>query len=99
MIVELAILEARDGASPGMREGLTRAREIIARSPGYLGSSFQQSIERPERFVLYIKWSTVADHTHGFRKGPLFPEWRSHWSQYLCGTPDVLHYEVFAGDE
>lgn len=99
MIVEMAILEAKPGEAAGMREGLTRAREIISQSPGYLGSSFQESIERPERFVLSIKWSTVSDHTEGFRKGPLFPVWRSHWAQHLGGTPDVLHYEVFAGDE
>ena len=99
MIVEMAILEAKPGAAAGMREGLARARAVISRSPNYLGSSFYESIERPERFVLYIKWKSVADHTEGFRKGPLFPEWRSHWAEYLGGTPDVLHYDVFAGDD
>jgi heme-degrading monooxygenase HmoA len=99
LIVELAILEAKAGEAVGMREGLTRARAIIARSPGYLGSSFHQSIERPERFALYITWETVADHTVGFRKGPLFPEWRAQWAEYLGGTPDVLHYQIIAGED
>ncbi len=98
MVVEIAILEAKPGEADAMRAGLERARSVISQSPGYRGSAFQQSIERPERFVLYIKWDSVEDHTEGFRKGPLFPEWRSHWGQHLAGPPDVFHYNVFAGE-
>jgi hypothetical protein len=47
--------------------------------------------------VLYITWDSLADHLEGFRKGTLFPEWRSHWAHHLTGTPDVQHYEVIAG--
>ena len=99
MVVEIAILEAKPGQADAMREGLARARAVISRANGYRGSVFQQSIEKPERIVLYIKWESVPDHTEGFRKGPLFPEWRAHWGEYLVGTPDVLHYNVFAGEE
>jgi hypothetical protein len=81
-----------------MREGLRLAREVIGQSPGYLGSAFHQSVERPERFVLCIQWATIEDHTEGFRKGPLFPRWRSFWAEYMAGPPDVLHYQVFAGE-
>jgi heme-degrading monooxygenase HmoA len=81
-----------------MREGLKKARAIISQSPGYLGSDFHQSIERPEKFVVTIQWATVEDHTEAFRKGPLFPQWRAHWAEYMAGPPDVLHHEVFAGN-
>jgi quinol monooxygenase YgiN len=97
LVVEIVNLEAKPGEAEAMREGLQRAREVIAQSPGYLGSAFHQSIERPERFVLYIQWATVEDHTEGFRKGPLFPQWRAHWAAHMAGPPDVLHYNVFAG--
>ncbi len=98
MVVEVVNLEAKPGQSDAMREGLRKARDVISQSPGYIGSAFHQSIERPERFVLYIKWKTVEDHTEGFRKGPLFPVWRAHWAEFMGGPPDVLHYDVFAGD-
>jgi heme-degrading monooxygenase HmoA len=97
VIVEIVNLEAKNGQADAMREGLRKAREVISQSPGYRDSSFHQSIERPERFVLYIHWDTVEDHTEGFRKGPLFPRWRSFWADYMAGPPDVLHYQVFAG--
>jgi heme-degrading monooxygenase HmoA len=98
MIVEMAILEAKAGQADQLRHGLRKAREVISQSPGYLGSVFHQAIERPERIVLYIQWESVAAHTEGFRKGPLFSEWRSHWAEHMAGSPDVLHYEIFAGE-
>ena len=97
MVVEIAILEAKPGEADNMRKGLEAARKIISQANGYIDSTFQQGIEDPNRFVLYIKWQTVEDHTNGFRQGPLFPEWRSHWAQYMGGTPNVQHYQVFAG--
>jgi len=97
MVVEIAILEARPGEADNMRKGLEAARKVISQAKGYIDSTFQQGIEDPNRFVLYIKWQSVEDHTNGFRQGPLFPEWRSHWAQYMTGTPNVQHYQVFAG--
>ena len=97
MIVELAILRARPGTADQMRAGLQAARAVISRAEGYRGSTFHQGIEDPQRFVLRIEWDSVEAHTEGFRGGPLFPEWRSHWGEYLDGTPDVQHYQVVAG--
>src|SRR5947209_2563298 len=97
MIVEIAIFEAKPGEADQMREGLTRARDVISRSPGYRDSHFHQAIEKPERFVLSIEWEKLEDHTEGFRKGPLLAEWRSHWYRFLGNTPEVLHYQRFVG--
>jgi quinol monooxygenase YgiN len=97
VIIELAILRAKEGQEGAMREGLRAARAVVSQSPGCLGSTFHQGIEDPRRFVLRIEWESVEAHTQGFRGGPLFPQWRSHWGQFMDGTPDVQHYEVIAG--
>ena len=97
MIVELAILRAKEGTADQMRAGLQAARAVISQAQGYRGSTFQQGIEDPHRFVLRIEWDSVEAHTEGFRGGPLFPQWRSHWAEYMEGTPDVQHFQVFAG--
>ena len=97
MIVELALLRAKEGTADRMRAGLQAARAVISQAEGYRGSEFTQGIEDPHRFVLRIEWDSVEAHTEGFRGGPLFPTWRSHWGEYLDGTPEVQHYEVFAG--
>lgn len=97
MIVEIAHLEAKPGDADAMREGLAKGRAVLARSKGYRESAFLQSIEKPERFVLYVTWDTVEDHLDA-RKAAHFAEWRSCWVDHMVGTPDVLHYHTFAGE-
>ena len=97
MIVELAIIRAKNGEAEKMREGLRAARAVLERAAGYRGSSFHQGIEDQQRFALRIEWDSVDAHMKGFRDGPLFPEWRSHFGQYIDGAPDVMHFNVIAG--
>ena len=99
MIFEIAQLRAKAGHADQMREGLTRARAVISRSPGYLGSTFVQGIEDPLRITLLIQWDSIESHMKGFREGPLFAEWRSHWAEHMDGPPDVQHYSPFAGPQ
>ena len=97
MIVEIALIRAKQGQADQMRAGLTAARAVISHAQGYQDSTFQQGIEDPHRFVLCIRWDSVEAHMKGFREGPLFPQWRSHFGHLIDGTPDVMHFEVFAG--
>ena len=97
MIVELAIIRAQTGKADAMRQGLQAARAVISQAEGYRGSVFHQGIEDPQRFVLRVEWDSVEAHMKGFREGPLFPQWRSHFGQLIDGTPDVSHFEVIAG--
>jgi heme-degrading monooxygenase HmoA len=97
MIVELAIIRAKAGEADRMRDGLRAARGVLSRAGGYLGSTFHQGIEDPQRFVLRIEWQSVEAHTKGFREGPLFPEWRSHWADSMDGSPEMSHFQVIAG--
>ena len=97
MIVEIATIRAKAGQAEQMRAGLRAARAVFAQAPGYRGSTFHQGVEDPHRFRLRIEWDTVEAHTQGCRGGPLFPQWRSHWAEYMEGTPDVGHFEVIAG--
>ncbi|HXX69152.1 MAG TPA: antibiotic biosynthesis monooxygenase [Polyangiaceae bacterium] len=96
MIVEIARLKAKPGAGESLRGGLRAARAVIAQAAGYRGSVFHRGIEEPDSFLLRIEWETLEAHTAGFRQSRLFPEWRSHFADFLDGAPDVRHYEVFA---
>ena len=81
MIVELAILRAKPGAADADAGGAAGRACRHRPAEGYRGSTFHQGIEDPQRFVLRIEWDTVEAHTEGFRGGPLFPQWRSHWAR------------------
>ncbi|HLK89593.1 MAG TPA: antibiotic biosynthesis monooxygenase [Polyangia bacterium] len=97
MVVELAILKAKAGAAQQLADGLRAARPVLSRAAGYLGSVFYQGIEDPDTVVLHIEWETLEAHTEGFRQGPLFPEWRSHFGHLLAGPPEVTHHLPIAG--
>src|SRR5688500_15276640 len=92
MIIEVAIIEAQPGQGDAMEAGLTLARDVICQAAGYRRSTFHRGIEDRDRFVLYISWDSVADHEDGFRKGPLFPQWRSHFGHLMKPGPDVSHF-------
>ena len=96
MIIEIALLQARAGASDALRAGLQTAQAVIARAPGYLGSAFHQGIEEPDSFLLRIEWESVDAHMVGFRQSPLLAEWRGHFAHLLDGAPKVTHYQVFS---
>jgi len=97
MVTEIAHLKARAGAADQLARGLRAARSVIARAPGYRGSVFFQGVESPESILLQIEWETLEDHVPGFRQGPLFAEWRSHFQHLLEGAPTVSHYTPFIG--
>jgi heme-degrading monooxygenase HmoA len=96
MVIEVAILQALPGQGDAMEAGLRTARAVISRATGYRDSTFHRGVEDRDLFVLYITWDSVEAHEVGFRGGPLFPEWRSHFGHVLTPKPDVAHYTVFA---
>ena len=97
MFVEIALLKAKSGEAERLREGLRAARPVIASAAGYRGSVFYQGVESPESFILRVEWETLEAHMQGFREGPRFAEWRSHFQAFLDGPPAMTHYQPIAG--
>lgn len=98
MIVEIGIIEAKEGQGDALEAGLKKAREVISQAEGYRGSTFHRCIEHPDRCVISIQWDSVEAHMKGFREGPLFPQWRANFADLMAGPPNVAHYNVFAGN-
>ncbi|HVT08467.1 MAG TPA: antibiotic biosynthesis monooxygenase [Polyangia bacterium] len=97
MYVEIVLLKAKSGDAERLREGLRAGRAVIASAAGSRGSVFYQGVESPESFLLHIEWDTLEAHTVGFRQGPLFPQWRSHFQAFLESPPNMSHYQPIAG--
>jgi heme-degrading monooxygenase HmoA len=97
VIVEIALLTAKPGLEDQVREGLRRARAVIARAPGYKDSVFHQGLEEPRSFILRMEWETLEAYRESFRQLPLLTEWRSHFHHLLDGPPKVMPYVAIAG--
>ena len=98
MIVEMAILEAKPGEADAMREGLTRARDVISQSKGFRSARLVRGIERPGTFLLLVEWETLEDHTEGFRGSPEYEQWRALLHHFYDPFPTVEHYESVTTD-
>ena len=97
MIVEVVHLHAKPDEADALQAGLTAARAVISQSPGYLDSTFHRGIEEADTFLLIIRWTDVDAHMVGFREGPLFAQWRSHFAHHLASPPKMSHFVAFAG--
>ena len=95
MILEVADIRIQPGQNAAFEEALQYALTTVAsQASGMQGFSVTRGIESPERYILQIVWTTLEDHTVGFREGPLFPEWRAIIGPFFAAPPSVEHFSL-----
>ncbi len=94
MILELATIDIKQGTNADFETNLAQAQYVISKSEGYIGHEFQKCMERDNRYILLIKWTTLEAHTEGFRGSELFKEWRALIGPFFENPPLVEHYEL-----
>jgi heme-degrading monooxygenase HmoA len=97
MILELADIRIHPGQNAAFEEAIQRGLQtVIHNAKGFQGYKVNRGIESPERYVLQVFWSTLEDHTVGFRQSPAFAEWRAIVGPFFAGAPVVEHFELLA---
>ena len=76
MVLEIAILNVRAGQEAEFERAFCQAAPIISSMKGYQSHELQRCIEKPNRYLLLVRWRTLEDHTDGFRKSGPYQEWR-----------------------
>lgn len=89
--IELATFKAKPDQADAMAAAMPLAAEVIATAPGCLGATAMRCIERPDQFTLRVEWTEVQKH-FDFRDSALFPEYRSHFGEYLEEVIGFAHY-------
>jgi len=95
-VLEVARLDVRPGQETEFEAAFARARAIIEASPGFQGLELRRCVELANRYVLLVRWATLADHTVGFRQGPHYAEWKSLLHHFYDPFPEVEHYVALA---
>ncbi len=93
MILEVALLDVRDGEAGDFEAAFRQASPIIASMPGYVSHELQRCIENPSRYVLLVRWESLEDHTIGFRQSPQYQEWKRLLHHFYDPFPTVEHFE------
>jgi heme-degrading monooxygenase HmoA len=92
MILEVAILNVRDGADAAFEAAFREASSIIASMPGYLSHELRPCIEAAGRYLLLVHWRRLEDHTIGFRQSTDYQRWRELLHHFYDPFPTVEHY-------
>ena len=96
-VLEVAPLSVRSGQESAFEAAFAKAQAIIATMPGYLGHELGRCLERPNEFILLVRWSTLEAHEVGFRCSPQYLEWKSMLHHFYEPFPNVSHYSTVHG--
>ena len=91
MVLEVAIIDVRDGAQAEFEAAYAQARELVASTPGWQSMRMTHGIETPTRYVLLVEWDSVEAH-EDFRASERFGQWRALIGPHFAGPPHVEHF-------
>lgn len=97
MILELADFLIHPNQNAAFEEAIQRGlTTVIAKAKGFEGFKVNRCIENPSRYILQIFWTTLEDHTVGFRESAAFGEWRAIVGPFFASPPVVQHFDLVA---
>ena len=91
MITEIAQIDVKPGMEAEFEAGVTKATPIFKRAKGCTGMRLERSVEKSQRYRLFVKWETLENHTVDFRGAPDFQEWRKLVGHCFASPPEVEH--------
>ncbi|HTT09714.1 MAG TPA: antibiotic biosynthesis monooxygenase family protein [Burkholderiaceae bacterium] len=95
MILEVADIRIPPGKQVEFDAAIVRGiKTVVSKSKGFLGYRVNKGIETPERYLLFIVWETLENHTVDFRQSPAFAEWRAIVGPFFVQPPHVEHFTL-----
>jgi len=93
MVLEVAILQIKEGKSTAFEESFRKASQLISCQEGYISHEIKKCMEVADKYILLVQWETVEDHENGFRKSPEYQDWKKMLHHYYEPFPTVAHYQ------
>jgi heme-degrading monooxygenase HmoA len=94
MILEHVVLPVIPGREEEFLAAFAQARPVIGAMPGFVDLSLHRGIERPNEFLMLVRWETLEHHTEGFRGSPEYLEWKALLHHFYDPFPEVTHFEA-----
>ena len=93
MILEVAILQIKEGLSSDFEDTFKIAQKIISSMKGYISHDLKKCVEQEDKYILLVNWETIEDHEIGFRQSPEYQEWKILLHDFYKPFPTVEHYK------
>lgn len=94
MILEVAILDIREGQCSAFEAAFKQALPIISSMQGFISYELQHCIETANRYIFLVRWQSLEDHTVGFRQSAEYQEWKRLLHHFYDPFPTVEHYTL-----
>ncbi len=91
-ILEVAILNIKNGRSNDFEETFQIAQKIISSMKGYISHDLKKCVEQDDKYILLVHWKTIEDHEIGFRQSSEYKEWKGLLHHFYEPFPVVEHY-------
>jgi heme-degrading monooxygenase HmoA len=98
MVLEHAVLQVIPGREAAFEDAFSNAKRLISAARGFQSLRLSRCIEDASRYLLLVEWSTLEDHTEGFRGSDTYQEWRQLLHHFYDPFPIVDHYEAVTFD-
>ena len=96
MILEVAILNIKQGQESNFERDFAIAGQYISSIEGYMSHSLRKCIEHKSKYLLQVDWEKLEDHEIGFRQSEVYQKWKRLLHHYYEPFPVVEHYELVA---
>jgi heme-degrading monooxygenase HmoA len=93
MILEVGMLQVRQGAEADFEATFKAASHIIASAQGYISHELHRCIEVQGKYLLLVQWERLEDHTIGFRQSAEYQEWKRLLHHFYEPFPMIEHFE------
>jgi len=77
MILEVAILNIKEGLSEKFEATFNKAEKLISSIKGYKSHQLKKCVEEDNKYILLVNWETIEAHEIGFRKSENYKEWKT----------------------
>jgi 2-hydroxychromene-2-carboxylate isomerase/heme-degrading monooxygenase HmoA len=94
MVLEVAILDVKPAETGDFEASFAYAASILHAAPGHVSHELRRGVERPNRYVLLVRWRSLDDHVEGFRKSAAYQEWKRLLHHFYEPFPTVEHFEA-----
>ncbi len=92
MILEVAVLQIKEGLSEQFEMAFKEASLIISSMDGYISHQLKKCIEVADQYILLVNWKALEDHKIGFRESPEYQIWKKKLHHFYEPFPTILHY-------
>jgi heme-degrading monooxygenase HmoA len=96
MFLETAQIDVKAGQEAEFEAGVAKAAPLFERAKGCKAMTLQRSVEKPQRYRLFLTCETVENRTKDFCGSADWQEWRKLVAHTFEGPPVVEHLREVA---